>query len=702
MHYAYIYVLRVQIIGLLLLGSLPPLSLLSSSAVAPLLGGVFDVGPRSIGVIAFLAVLAAAAIVGCSEMVFRYGHIRFGLAELPAEATRPVAKALGIEIRLITWRAILLCALGVLSVVAGLIVAGREPLWARIVAVIVGMLAAFGVLAKAAIKWSRTERGVVPLPAILVFWTPQGYLERPHSAGTRTIRDRETLLPGHLFLSVIGLFTLVVYVAFGVSKWFDIKCVDAAANGATPFYCFVQSNIGPLSLPTIPTLGSILVALTLSVYILSALTFLLDRFRVPLFVPILVLALIGADWPQADHYFDVTPTRQVAVDPSSVLARGASGRAVVIATSGGGIHAAAWTAAVLSRLEDEHGDDWHRSVRLVSAVSGGSVGTMYFLDAIDRGAMHKGTGRTEVFDRASTSSLDDIAWALVYPDFLRLILPMFGWTDRGYAAERAWARLAPGVKSPLSTWRQQVADGVLPAAAFNATIVDSGGRLVMATTDFGKRDLVDGSDRPARRVTFADWFGREYEPSIVGAVRLSASFTYVSPAARIDNSHPLLATRTYHVVDGGYYDNYGVASLVDWLRAALSGANGSVKNVLVVQIRGPMALQDPDSKPGRGLISQVAAPLSTLAHYRSAAQIAHNGVELQLLCEVAGERKVALENVIFQYPHSDVPLSWHLTKTQQEEVLDAAQRSVASEVAHVARFMRGEFAALGQNCDQFR
>jgi hypothetical protein len=36
-----------------------------------------------------------------------------------------------------------------------------------------------------------------------------------------------------------------------------------------------------------------------------------------------------------------------------------------------------------------------------------------------------------VYTRSETSSLDDIAWGLVYPDFLRVFLPLFRRVDRG-------------------------------------------------------------------------------------------------------------------------------------------------------------------------------------------------------------------------------------------------------------------------------
>ncbi|CAD5988588.1 hypothetical protein PCC9214_05417 (plasmid) [Planktothrix tepida] len=56
---------------------------------------------------------------------------------------------------------------------------------------------------------------------------------------------------------------------------------------------------------------------------------------------------------------------------------------VVVATSGGGIQASGWTAKVLCGLQKELGESFTQSIGLISAVSGGSVGTMFFLDQFD-------------------------------------------------------------------------------------------------------------------------------------------------------------------------------------------------------------------------------------------------------------------------------------------------------------------------------
>ena len=61
----------------------------------------------------------------------------------------------------------------------------------------------------------------------------------------------------------------------------------------------------------------------------------------------------------------------------------------------------------------------------------------------------------------------------------------------------------------------------------------------------------------------SDREARDIGLKAVTAARLSAAFPYVSPAARLDGVEP------YHLVDGGYYDFYGLVALSQWVDDAL-------------------------------------------------------------------------------------------------------------------------------------
>jgi hypothetical protein len=129
------------------------------------------------------------------------------------------------------------------------------------------------------------------------------------------------------------------------------------------------------------------------------------------------------------------------------------------------------------------------------------------------------------------------------------------------------------------------------------------------------------------------------------------------------------------MVDGGYYDVYGIASLIDWLDEALgprelpdvgSGSSRAITRIFLIQIRG--APPEPD-RPGqrRGWFYQVYAPLATLLGVRGTGQLAHNEQEIALLRR-AWEGRVSISSAVFQFCGGSPPLSWHMTPRQVDAI----------------------------------
>src|SRR6185369_14477999 len=63
------------------------------------------------------------------------------------------------------------------------------------------------------------------------------------------------------------------------------------------------------------------------------------------------------------------------------------------------------------------------------------------------------------------------------------------------------------------------------------------------------------------------------------AVRMSATFPYVSPAVSL----PTIPPR--RIVDAGYYDNYGVDLLCSWVSKSCAWINENTSGVALIQIR---------------------------------------------------------------------------------------------------------------------
>ena len=237
----------------------------------------------------------------------------------------------------------------------------------------------------------------------------------------------------------------------------------------------------------------------------------------------------------------------------------------MVAANGGGIQAAAWTAKGITGLQKEVGDQFGKSIRLISTVSGCSLGAMYFPNEYTEGGPPSANALNSIVERAERSSLDKIGWGATYPDFLRLIVPYKFKLDRARVLEEAWQKEISGSaklsqnepsQSTLLDWQNDFKRQIRPGLIFNTTIADSGERLPLSTIDLAPESRGEKNRRDFFNGLCARSLGvKGLQPpcskdiSVLTATRLSAAFPYIAPAAHADVDGPGV-----HIVDGGYYD----------------------------------------------------------------------------------------------------------------------------------------------------
>lgn len=642
----YFYLLRFPLVFSLVLVCFPLVAF--KTAASSLLAGIFDLADASpfnngckMFLVALLSLMVAWTIMETFWLVLLYAHERFGVS--PCTDKRP-GKLHALAFSVLASPTLYFAYLETTR--AGHI--SPEPL---LTGAAVGILAAFLLLwainAATPTRMTALSKGPMNRWAVWFVSHPklsEGYLESEN--------DGHQLRPGHVRAVILLVVSLSIYIAVGYAK---------------------ELRIGYQ--PIVPTLAYLLLLLALMCWGLAGMAFFLDRYRIPVFLPLLILFLITSLLPQSDYFYLVSDRQKIdELSPASVMRAGNQSRssAIVIAASGGGIQASAWTAKVLTGLEIEsrrpgqQSEDFGASVRFISAVSGGSVGAMYFVDSYASNGLPPEEGLNRVVQSAEASSLDDIAWGLVYPDLWRTFIPFLGskYSDRGEALEKALLLRDPEVSGPLSAWKAGVKAGWRPATAFNATDVDTGTRLIFSTSRITPDTL--------GRWDFSDIYPDE-DVSIATAARLSAAFPYVSPAARA-----ILPGPQFHIVDGGYYDNYGISTLIEWLESALNSPTNSIRRVLIVQIRDAPPDTSKKVKKGYGLFYQSFAPISAMLHVRSTGQLSHNEEDVDLLQRAKFPTNVSIESAVFQFPGANPPLSWHLTQTEKSNITDAWNRELSS------------------------
>ena len=162
--------------------------------------------------------------------------------------------------------------------------------------------------------------------------TPAGYL---HS-------DRESFRNGHLFAASYAVFAIGFYLTAG----------GFGTDVRDPW----------------PSLTYILMFLMVLCALLAGMTFLLDRFRIPLLIPAVLFFTIAGNFSRSDHVYRVEPAEALDLPtPADILTRKVSAghSPILVVTAGGGIQASVWTAEVLDQLTN-HVPGFRDSLTLIA------------------------------------------------------------------------------------------------------------------------------------------------------------------------------------------------------------------------------------------------------------------------------------------------------------------------------------------------
>ncbi|MEI9978454.1 MAG: hypothetical protein WDN23_05535 [Edaphobacter sp.] len=180
------------------------------------------------------------------------------------------------------------------------------------------------------------------------------------------------------------------------------------------------------------------------------------------------------------------------------------------------------------------------------------------------------------------------------------------------------------------------------------------------------------------------------------AARLSATFPLVSSGTRI----PLAFSKHgYHFLDGGYFDNDGTSSAIEFLKSALEDPRKDElrlpRRILWIEIRddnGSDVGEDADDFAGQngtrpdgklqapswtplGQLTGIGAGLWNAGHTSISRR---NRRELCTLELAYNDRIQDLHHVVFTIPLGDdrlSPLSWNLTPGQQAFITKRAKES---------------------------
>jgi hypothetical protein len=176
----------------------------------------------------------------------------------------------------------------------------------------------------------------------------------------------------------------------------------------------------------------------------------------------------------------------------------------------------------------------------------------------------------------------------------------------------------------------------MPVVVFNATEVETGRRVLLSP--------VVGPTSRHEHINLLRALDFRRDVKVVTAARLSATFPYVSPVAKPDD---LGVSGIGHVADGGYADNEGVMTAVDWIDCLHQAYSNCPKEQrpfdrivllrLVHTVAAPLVTghgNRPMRKPGlldaSGWLYSVFGPVQTMLQVRTASQLERGDLEVHL------------------------------------------------------------------------
>lgn len=243
----------------------------------------------------------------------------------------------------------------------------------------------------------------------------------------------------------------------------------------------------------------------------------------------------------------------------------------LVATEGGGLRNAYWTAAVLATIQDAHPEFGHR-LFAISGVSGGSVGAAVFAALLEQAPPSATSDNPPPTYAARARAilgrdlLSPLLARALLPDLFQQFWPLpIEAIDRARALEesleRAWTkaeehnRLGRGFYAS----RPNREGARTPFLILNTTNVETGERTAISQLSLGGRvrtfdSVIDDARTEARGMDIP----------VSTAAMLSARFPIVTPAGTVHVHGGKL-----RFADGGYFENSGCASLADLLELLL-------------------------------------------------------------------------------------------------------------------------------------
>ena len=311
---------------------------------------------------------------------------------------------------------------------------------------------------------------------------------------------------------------------------------------------------------------------------------------------------------------------------------------IVVAAEGGGMRAAYFTDLVLQELR-KRSEEFEKHLFLIVGVSGGSVGATAYAAALHAGLPRPTDARTAPDVLALHEDfLSPVIRALLPGDLIAHLWPftdLSGW-DRAGSLEKAFSNAF--IREKIGTSLHEIPFQAIypdqkhnvPALMLMTTDVATGHRMAVShvTMPDPPKPHYDGTcrqrgnsgpgtqakDLTPRLWTFSEEM-KDHDLPLDTAAILSARFPVVSSAGTLPSC--IGSPRRY--VDGGYFENSGVTTVLDVIAAIRQKIAAANVKLIVLRITNSRAYDGEDGTfVPEGAFNEILSPVRALLHTRQA------------------------------------------------------------------------------------
>ena len=341
---------------------------------------------------------------------------------------------------------------------------------------------------------------------------------------------------------------------------------------------------------------------------------------------------------------------------------------VLICVSGGGLRAASWSFESLQFLEKEFKHQFLNQSVLITGASGGMIGAAYFrenyLKAIN--------GEIDLYDKTlghnlSKDLLNAIALKMLLHDPIGSISSIFQTVDRGVAFENKFNQNTNFIlQKPLDSYREYEKNSIIPMMILSPAIVQNSSKMFISAQGVSYMVQKGTSGNNLNGIEYNSFFknNEKYSLNFLTALRMSASFPYISPVI------PLPTEPQITVTDAGVADSYGVKDAMIFATYFNEWINQNTSGVVLLTIRDSEKYNDVENYKEKSAVFEVVYDkyfdLQDLYNDQlisQAMKIINNFEEVPFV--------YTFENITDSKFSRRASLSWHLTGLEKENISES-------------------------------